>query len=57
MHVDEVTKSLGETAETLSRTADLAKSAVSPAIVNVGAAATRYNGRFTALGYGKRLNN
>ncbi len=35
--VDGVTKSLGETADTLSRTADLAKTAVTPAIVNVGA--------------------
>ena len=36
-HVDEVTKSLEETAGTLSRTADLTKSAVTPAIINVGA--------------------
>ncbi|MGC9990898.1 MAG: DUF948 domain-containing protein [Candidatus Cybelea sp.] len=37
-HVDEVTKSLEETAGTLSRTVDLTKSAVTPAIINVGAA-------------------
>lgn len=37
-HVDGVTKSLEDTAGTLSRTADLTKSAVVPAIVNVGAA-------------------
>lgn len=36
-HVDEVTKSLEETAGTLSRTADLTKSALVPAIVNIGA--------------------
>lgn len=36
-HVDGVTKSLEETAGSLSSTADLAKSAVVPAIVNVGA--------------------
>jgi uncharacterized protein YoxC len=36
-HVDRVTKSLEDTAGTLSRTADLTKSAVVPAIVNVGA--------------------
>jgi hypothetical protein len=36
-HVDEVTRSLGETANSLSRTADLTRSAVVPAIVNVGA--------------------
>ncbi len=36
-HVDGVTKSLEDTAGTLSRTADLTKSAVVPAIVNVGA--------------------
>lgn len=36
-HVDGVTKSLEETANSLSRTADLARSAVTPAIVNVGA--------------------
>ena len=36
-HVDGVTKSLEDTVGTLSRTADLAKSAVVPAIVNVGA--------------------
>ena len=36
-HVDEVTRSLDQTAGTLSRTADLAKSAVVPAIVNLGA--------------------
>ncbi len=36
-HVDGVTKSLEDTAGTLSRTADLTKSAVTPAIVNVGA--------------------
>ncbi len=36
-HVDGVTKSLEDAAGTLSRTADLTKSAVAPAIVNVGA--------------------
>lgn len=36
-HVDEVTKSLEDTAGTLSRTADLTKSAIVPTIVNVGA--------------------
>lgn len=36
-HVDDVTRSLEETVGSLSRTADLAKSAVTPAIVNVGA--------------------
>jgi uncharacterized protein YoxC len=36
-HVDGVTKSLEDAAGTLSRTADLTKSAVVPAIVNVGA--------------------
>ncbi len=36
-HVDGVSKSLEDTAGTLSRTADLTKSAVVPAIVNVGA--------------------
>jgi uncharacterized protein YoxC len=36
-HVNGVTKSLEDTAGTLSRTADLTKSAVVPAIVNVGA--------------------
>ena len=36
-HVDEVTKSLGDAADALSRTADLTRSAVVPAIVNVGA--------------------
>ena len=36
-HVDGATKSLEQTAGTLSRTADLAKSAVVPSIVNVGA--------------------
>jgi uncharacterized protein YoxC len=36
-HVDEVTRSLEQTAGTLSRTADLTKSAVVPAIVNIGA--------------------
>ncbi len=36
-HVNEVTRSLEDTASTLSRTADLTKSAVVPAIVNVGA--------------------
>ncbi len=36
-HVDEVTKSLEDTAGVLSRTADLAKSAVEPAIINMGA--------------------
>ncbi|HET6276098.1 MAG TPA: hypothetical protein VFE16_09240 [Candidatus Cybelea sp.] len=36
-HIDEVTRSLEETAGTLAQTADLTKSAVVPAIVNVGA--------------------
>jgi uncharacterized protein YoxC len=36
-HVDEVTRSLENTAGTLSRTADLTKSAVEPAIINIGA--------------------
>jgi uncharacterized protein YoxC len=36
-HVDQVTKSLEDTAGALSRTADLTRSAVVPAIVNVGA--------------------
>jgi len=36
-HVDEVTRSLEDTADTLSRTADLTRSAVVPAIVNIGA--------------------
>jgi uncharacterized protein YoxC len=36
-HVDEVTKSLEDTAGTISRTADLTKSAFVPAIVNIGA--------------------
>ena len=36
-HVDRVTKSLEETAGTLSRTADLTKSAIAPSIVNFGA--------------------
>jgi hypothetical protein len=36
-HVDEVTKSLEDAAGTLSRTADLTRSAVVPAIVNFGA--------------------
>jgi uncharacterized protein YoxC len=36
-HVNEVTKSLGDTAGSLAQTADLAKSAVVPSIVNVGA--------------------
>lgn len=36
-HVDEVTKSLEDTAGTLSRIADLAKSAIVPTIINVGA--------------------
>lgn len=36
-HVDEVTRSLDQTAGTLSRTADLARGAVVPAIVNIGA--------------------
>lgn len=36
-HVDEVTKSLEETASALSRTAELTKSAVVPTIINVGA--------------------
>jgi uncharacterized protein YoxC len=36
-HVDEVTKSLEDTAGALSRTADLTRSAVSPALVNLGA--------------------
>lgn len=36
-HIDEVTRSLEETASTLAQTADLTKSAVVPAIVNVGA--------------------
>jgi len=36
-HVDGVTKSLQDTAGTLSSTADLTKSAVVPAIVNLGA--------------------
>ena len=36
-HVDEVTKSLEDTAGSLSRTADLTRSAVSPALVNLGA--------------------
>lgn len=35
-HVDEVTRSLEETATTISRTVDLTKSALVPAIVNVG---------------------
>lgn len=36
-HVDQVTKSLEDTAGALSRTADLTRSAVVPAVVNVGA--------------------
>jgi uncharacterized protein YoxC len=36
-HIDGVTRSLEETAGTLSRTADLTKSAVVPSIVNIGA--------------------
>jgi uncharacterized protein YoxC len=36
-HVDEVTKSFEDTAKTISGTADLARSAVVPAIVNIGA--------------------
>jgi hypothetical protein len=36
-HVDQVTRSLEDTAGTLSRTADLTKSAFVPAIVNIGA--------------------
>ena len=36
-HVSQATKSLEDTAGTLSRTADLTKSAVVPAIINVGA--------------------
>ena len=36
-HVDGVTRSLESTAGTLSRTADLTKSAVVPAIINIGA--------------------
>ena len=36
-HVDEVTKSLEDTAGSLSRTADLTRSAVSPALINLGA--------------------
>lgn len=35
--VDEVTKSLESTAGTLAKTADLTKSAVVPAIINIGA--------------------
>ena len=38
VHVDEVTNSLGEAVGAVSRTVDLAKSAVVPSIVNVGAA-------------------
>ncbi|HEY4433942.1 MAG TPA: hypothetical protein VGM99_06030, partial [Candidatus Cybelea sp.] len=53
VHVDEVTKSLGETAEALSRTADLTKSAVSPAIVNVGAAVTGITAGLRRLVTGK----
>lgn len=37
VRVDEVTKSLENTADTLSHTAALAKSAVVPAIINIGA--------------------
>lgn len=36
-HVDGVAKSLGDTAGTISRTADLTRSAVVPTIVNLGA--------------------
>jgi hypothetical protein len=36
-HVDRVTKSLEDTAGTLSRTADLSRSAIAPSIVNLGA--------------------
>jgi hypothetical protein len=36
-HVDGVTKSLEATAGSLSSTADLTKSALAPAIINVGA--------------------
>lgn len=36
-HVNEVTRSLEQTAGSLSRTADLTRSAVSPALVNFGA--------------------
>jgi uncharacterized protein YoxC len=39
-HVDQVTKSLEDTAGSLSRTADLSRSAIVPSIVNVGATLT-----------------
>lgn len=52
-HVNGVTKSLEQTAGTLSRTADLTKSAVTPAIVNVGSAITGITAGLRRLVTGK----
>lgn len=56
-HVDGATKSLEETAGKLSRTADLASSAVTPAIINVGATISGVTAGLRRLVTGKELRN
>jgi len=55
-HVDGVAKSLGDTAGTISRTADLTRSAVVPAIVNIGAALGGISAGLRRLFAGKDSN-
>lgn len=52
-HVDGVTKSLGDAADSLSRTADLTRSAMVPAIINVGATASGITAGLRRLVTGK----
>jgi uncharacterized protein YoxC len=52
-HVDEVTKSLEDAVGSIARTADLARSAVVPAIVNVGATLTGITAGLRRLVTGK----
>lgn len=56
-NVDQVTKSLEEATGSLARTADLTKSAVSPAIINVGVALSGITAGLRRLATGKDSNN
>ena len=55
-HVDEVTRSLDQTAGTISRTADLTKSALVPALVNIGATLSGVTAGLRRLVTGKSRN-
>ncbi len=56
-HVNEVAKSLGDTAASVSQTVDLTKSALVPAIVNFGAAVGGVSAGLRRFVTGKDRNN